>query len=254
MDRKEDDERQEFLASIDALNAEAGGGEPVVSTKRLGRLKLRSGTLYFADPMFMLGQEVPNIAADAVEIWATLWQYPSGAATVAALRLNLSETSATGAPRKLGEFGIDSAKVAIADKADVDEHWTETGNDRIGVTNDIVLRLLTERFQLETIRVGEFESEVVGPVSEELAAEIEAFFNTDPVYSVWPALYFRVQTNSSYERAEAMRGAWEFMPVGNNPEPLMFDCQTGRGDGGYEILGEFAGETLCALTVTFIEE
>ena len=51
MDRKEDDERQEFLASIDALNAEAGGGEPVVSTKRLGRLRrleLLLETLYFA--------------------------------------------------------------------------------------------------------------------------------------------------------------------------------------------------------------
>jgi hypothetical protein len=255
--RSDGDERKRIFETLDALNAEAGGGPPLVTSRSLGHLKLRSGTLALSDPQSVPDVEVPNITADEVEISASLWQYPSGAETVTALRLRLGEATDKRDRRKVGTVGIDSAKLIVADKADIAEHWTNTGKDRIGVIStapdDTVLRLLTKRFKLKTVRVNPVRAEVVGPVSEQLAADIHAFLKADPQYADYPFLYFSVQTNNSFERANYMSGAWEFMPVGNGPEPLMFVCGTGRGDGCYDVLGEFAGEEPRALTVTFIE-
>jgi hypothetical protein len=252
------DKRRRSFGTLDALNAEAGGGEPVAITRSIGRLKLRSGTLTLGDPQNASDLEVPNITADEVAISASLWRYPSGAEMVTALRLDLGEPTGGGARRKVGEIGIDSAKLVVADRADIEAHWTETGKDRIGVISmgpdDTVMRLLTNRFKLDTVRVNPLRAEVVGPVSERLAAEIEAFLKADPKYADYPFLYFHVQSNNSFERANYMSGAWEFMPIGNSPEPLMFVCKTGRGDGCYDVLGEFAGKIPRVLTITFIDD
>jgi hypothetical protein len=251
------DERQRVFETLDALNADAGGGEPVASRRSLGRLKLRSRILVLGDPQYVPSLEVPNLAADEVEISASLWRYPSGAETITALKLSLGEKTGEGTRRKVGEVGIDSAKLVVADKADIEEHWTETGKDRIGVIStagdDTVLRMLTKRFNLKTVRVNPVRAEVVDPVSEQLGAEIEAFLKADPKYADYPFMHFSVQTNNSFQRANFMSGAWEFMPVGNRPEPLMFVSGTGRGDGCYDVLGQFNGDVPRALTVTFIE-
>src|SRR5262249_28852659 len=154
--RSDGDERHRLFETLDALNAEAGGGESVTTTRSLGRLKLRSGTLALGDPQYVPGLEVPNVATDEVEISASLWRYPSGAETVTALRLGLGKQTDGGPRRKVGEVGIDSAKLVVADKADIEEHWTESGKDRIGVIStapdDTLLPLLTERFKLKAVR------------------------------------------------------------------------------------------------------
>lgn len=251
-------ERQRFFETIDAFNAQAGGGAPTATIQSLGRLKLRSGTLVLGDPQYVPGLEIPNASANEVEIAAKLLRYPSGTVTVAALSLSISEPGRGADHRKVGEVGIDSAKLIVADKADIQEHWTETGKDRIGVIStapdDTVLRLLTKRFKLTTRRVNVVRSEVVGPVSEQLAAEIEEFLKADPRYSDYPFMYFHLQTNNSFERANYMDREWQFMPVGNSPEPLMLVCGTGRGDGCYDVYGQFDGDVPCALNVSFIED
>jgi hypothetical protein len=243
---------------VDGLNAEAGGGAPLLTTQTLGRLPLRSGTLVLGDVGCVLDLEVPNVIASAASVSVSLRQYPSGAEQIAVLRLTLGEPTGGVARRKVGEVGIDAAKLVVADKADVEEHWTETGPDRVGVVltapNDTVLRMLTRRFGLKTVRVNPVRAEVVGPVSEQLAAEIEAFLRADPRYADFPFMYFHVQTNNSFDRANYLDQAWAFLPVGNEPEPLMFVCGTGRGDGRYEVWGEFEGETPRILTVTFIDD
>ena len=192
-----------------------------------------------------------------VEISASLWRYRR-AETVTALKLRLGETTSGATRRKVGEVGIDSAKLIVADIADIEEHWTETGKDRIGVIStardDTVLRLLTKRFKLKTVRVNTVRAEVVDAVSEQLAAEIVTFLKADPKYADFPFMYFHVQTNNSFDRANHLKKGWKFMPVGNSQEPLMFVCGTGRGDGCYEVQGEFAGENPRVLTVTFIND
>lgn len=231
-------------------------GEPTAMTKVLGKLKLRSGTLSLGDPQHLPDLEVPNLAADEVTISASLLRYSSGATIVQALKLELGP-SANGAFQKIGAVGIDSAKLVVADKADIDEHWTQVGMDRLGVIStagdDTVLRLLTKQFKLKTIRVNAVRAEVVGPVSEALAREIEDFLKSDPDYADFPFMYFSVQTNNSFDRANNMKDAWAFMPVGNADAPRMFVCGTGRGDGCYDVECEFAGNVPRVLRISFIE-
>jgi hypothetical protein len=256
--RSAGDERQQFFETVDALNAEVGGGAPLLTTQTLGMLRLRSGTLVLGDPGCVLDLEIPNVDASEVAVSVALRRYPSGAEQIAALQLALGEPTGGAVRQKVGEVGIDAAKLVVADKADVEEHWAETGPDRIGVIltapDDTVLRLLTRRFGLKTVRVNPVRVEVVGPVSEELAAEIEAVLLADARYAAFPYMYFRVQTNNSFERANYLDRAWAFLPIGNRPEPRMFVCGTGRGDGRYEVWGEFEGATPRTLSVAFIED
>jgi hypothetical protein len=256
--RSDDRERQRFFETLDTLNAEAGGGKPTVTQKLLGILKLRSGTLALGDPQYLPSLEVPHIAAEEVAISAQLWRYPSGKETVTALSLRLGDDTGVGPARKIGEVGIDSTALVVADKADIEEHWRrEVGKDRIGVIStapdDTVLRLLTKRFKLRTVQVNAVRAEVVGPVSEPLAKEIEDYLKSNPKYADYPFMYFRVQTNDSFDRANYMKKSWDFLPVGNAAAPLMFVCGTGRGDGVYDVQCAFSGELPRILSITFIE-
>ena len=253
-----EDERQRFFETIDALNAEAGGGEPAATRELVGNLKIRSGTLSLADPQYVPGLEVPNIAAEEAVIALSLRRYPSGMAQITALTLRLGDGPSGDSRRKIGEVAIDSAKIVVADRADIEEHWTEVGRDRIGVVStardDTVLRLLTRRFKLKTVQVNAVRAEVVGAVSEELAGEIEAYLKSKPQYSQYPFIYFRLQTNNSFDRANCMAKAWDFMPIGNAHTPLMFVCGTGRGDGVYDVQCEFSGEIPRVLSIAFIDD
>jgi hypothetical protein len=186
--------RESGFELLDALNAEAGGGAPIMTERFLGNLKLRSGTLVLGDPQYLPGLEIPNVAVPEVAIAARLWRYPSGAETVTALTLRLGDGGDVGTLRKIGEVGIDSGKLVVADKADIEEHWTETGEDRIGVIStarsDAVLHMLTERFNIKTVQVNPVRAEVVGPISEQLAKEIESYLKSDPGTRTFPSCTF----------------------------------------------------------------
>jgi hypothetical protein len=252
----QDEQRQRFFEKIDGLSAEVDGGKARSSTKVLGNLKLRSGALTIGDPQY-LDLVVPDIAADEVSFSASLWRYPSGHEKVAALTLGLAEASTDVSCRTIGEVPIDSATMLVADKLDLEEHWAEIGKDRIGVIttapDDTVLRMLVKRFGLKTIQVTPWRTEVEGSVSKQLEQEIEDFLKADPQYREFPFIYFHVQTNGSFDRALEMEAPWGFIPIGNRPLPLMFVCGTGHGDGTYDVIGEFTGDILRALKITFIE-
>ncbi len=256
--RSRDEKRPHLCETIDALNAEVGGGQPTTATQVLGYLTLRSGTLILGDPQYLPGLEVPNIVGTQATLSAALWQYPSGAVTVTALTIRLGDETSDAPSRKIGELGIDSAKVVVADKADFEDHWTDLGKDRIGVIStapdDTVLRLLTKRFKLRTVRVNAVRAEVIGPVSEQLAGEIEEYLKKDARYASFPYMHFHVQTNNSFDRANYLRKAWSFIPVGNADTPLMLVCGTGRGDGSYAVQCAFSGEVPCVLSICFIED
>ena len=163
-----------------------------------------------------------------------------------------------GERRKIGEIAIDSAKLVIADKLDFEESWTDVGPDRIGVIStapdDTVLRLLTKRFKLKTVRRHRVRTEIVEPVSAELEREITTFLEADPKYGRWPFLYFRVQTNNSFERANFCTAAYQLLPIGRNASPLMLVCETGHGDGSYDVEGVFDGAILKSIFIRFIKD
>ena len=120
---------------------------------------------------------IPNVGGDEVAISAKLWQYPSGAATVTALRIG-APIGVSVNSLKIAEVAIDSAKLVVADKADIDEFWSETGEGShrchiCTAPDDSVLRILKKRFGLKVDQVNCVRAEVKGPVSEELEQEIE---------------------------------------------------------------------------------
>lgn len=256
-----DDGRQQFLERVDSLNAQGGGGAPTRKECILGTLQLRSSTLVLGDPQYVRAVRdvvVPNIDVPEALLKATLWLYPSGARKVVQLQIDLGDTSSIDSRSKIGELPIDSAKVVVADKADIDEHWAEVGKDRIGVIsivrNDELLEDLQRRFKLKARKVNVVSAEVLTPVSESLEKEIEAYLKSIPRYAKYPFLYFRVQTNNSFDRVNYMNQEWGFMPVGNQDLPLMFACGTGHGDGSYDVMCGYSGNTPRQISICFIEE
>lgn len=253
-------EREQFVQSIDELNARTLGGAPAVVNRRLGELPLRSGAIIIGDPQYVPGLEVADIAASQVAFSANLRRYPNGSEAVMSLALHFGDESEFlgGERRKIGEIAIDSAKLVIADKLDFEESWTDVGPDRIGVIStapdDTVLRLLTKRFKLKTVRRHRVRTEIVEPVSAELEREITTFLEADPKYGRWPFLYFRVQTNNSFERANFCTAAYQLLPIGRNASPLMLVCETGHGDGSYDVEGVFDGAILKSIFIRFIKD
>lgn len=256
--RIEDDGHDDFFEMVDTLNANAHGGKPERIERTLGSLPVRSGALWLADPQRYAPLVVPNVPDTAASISARLWKYPSGAETVVGFRLEFDVASEVDSRRVVGEVGIDSAKLVVADKAGIDAHWTEVGPERTGVIgtapDDAVLQLLVKKFKLKARRVNPVRAEVIGPVSEELEKKIDEYLQTIPKYAAYSFCHFRVETNNSFDRCNRLRLPWAFLPVGNGPDPLMFVCGTGRGDGRYQVYGDFAGDVLKRLSITFVDD
>lgn len=250
--------RQEFIGMVDDLNAQSGGGRPTCSDALLGELRLPSRCLILGDPQYLPQIEVANTASAMASISARLQRYPSGASTVAALNVRFGERQDSSQRRLIGQLAIDSAKVVLTDKADFNEHWTDVGKDRIGVISTVqdksLLKDLTRRFQLRTTQVNQIRAEIVGAVAQELEGRILDYLKTIPRYADFPFMYFRVQTNNSFDRVNYMPTSWGLLPVGNRDEPVMFACETGRGDGTYDIFGEYRGDQVEEVSVVFIEE
>ena len=257
----EQQDRQDFIDSLESMNREALGGTPTEVCRRIGTLALPSGALVMNDPQEMpntAGNRFVGLAAREAEITVTLWQYPSGYEKTVALQLQFGDFPAETSRREIGSLGIDSAKIVVAAAEDLERHWTEIGPDRIGkittARDDTVKRLLTKRFGLKTRQVSDITAEVVGPVSEALETEIVAYLKTIPQYADFPIIYFRVQTNNSFDRVNYFDGPYGLLPIGNEPTPVLLTCGTGHGDGRYTIYGAFSGERLCRIEVDFLED
>jgi hypothetical protein len=252
-----EEQRRRFLEENDKFNAQLYGGPPTVVRQFLGHLKLRSGTLVLGDPRALPGVEVPNVPSAEAAISARLRRYPSGMERVMSLTITLGNEATAGRSRHIDDIDIGSTKLVVIDKADLEEHWTEVGKDRIGVIStvpdDAVLQMLIERFQLKTVRVNANRVNVAGPVTEALEKEIENYLRSNPKYANRPSDYFRVETNSSLDRACYLERSWGFIPVGSEGGPQMFVCGTGRGDGVYDVYGTFSGEAPSVLSIEFIE-
>lgn len=246
-----------IFAWVDLKNAVAFGGDPNPISQMLGELKHHSGTLTLGDPQNPTELEIPNVPSGAARITATLLKYPRGLEVVAAITIQLGDSSAADDTRTIGEVTIDSGKLILADKADILAHWTQVGPDRLGVIltsrDDSVLRRLTRRFQLKTVQKNEIRHEVVGPISIEMEQAIEQELRSDPTTAALPFLHFRVETSNTFERTNFLKRPWGFLPIGNTPEPLMFVCDTGRGDGTYEVQATLANEIPQTISLSFIE-
>lgn len=256
LNKGQEDARQSFFRLIDSLNSTEKGGEPTLVRKTLGTLNIPSGIIALGDPQYMPSLELPKITAHQITTSAELQKYPDGSEQLAKLFIEIEKSSSATDVRLIGTVAIDSAKLIVADKTDYDQHSTGTGKDRIGVIStapdDTALKLLTKQFRLKTIRINPVCAHVVGPVSVELEQEIKAFLKSIPEYAQFPFFYFKVQTNNTFDRVNYCEDEWAFMRIGNDPAPLMFVCGTGRGDGTYDVEGEFVGNQLHRLKIEFM--
>lgn len=253
-------ERDQSMYDIVArLNVESKGGSPVTESCEIGEIMLPSRSVMLDDPQYMPdGLVIASLAADKAQIEVNVLRYPDGGAIIKQLWLKFSDVDFESPYQQLGELGIDSAAVAIADTEDTRVHWTATGPDRIGVINvardQKAHKLLKKKFKLKTRQVNRVRVEVQQPVSEALEQEIEDFLKTIPQYADYPFMHFYVQTNDSFDRVNYMNADWKFLPVGNQPDPVMFACSTGYGDGIYPVEGIMKNNLVHALKVTFIDE
>lgn len=247
---------RKFFGMIDGRNDEVHDGSPEVIEYEMGQLSVPSNTLAIGDPQYLPALNVSGLATGVATLSATLWQYPSRATTLIALHITSDPATGSDHEQQVGEIGIDSAKVVVADKEALAEYWTETGKDRIGVVSTArdqkLLKILSKRFKLRFEPVAAIRAEAAEPISEELEKEILSYLETIPRYADFTFMYFHVRTNNSFDRVNFMHQAWGFMPIGNADQPEMFACTTGRGDGVYPVTARYAGDKVVAVTIPFI--
>jgi hypothetical protein len=252
--RSDDDERQRIIDWILSFKAE----EPTRVHRELGTLQVPSGVLTIGDPQYVPDVEVSNIMEQQISISASLLEYPNGGVRVAGLKISVGGDVITSRGRKIGCLGIDSAKVVVGDKADIERFWTETGPDRIGeislAPDTKVLKLLQKRFRFDVVQTNIVTAQIVDPVSEALEEEITNYLKRFRKYRQFPYSWFTVRTNNSFERVNYMDDPWNFMPIGNGSFPMMFACFTGLGDGVYDVYCDYSAESPSVISVSFIDE
>lgn len=245
--------------TLDRVNAASHGGHPQFGVAELGTLSVPSRSITLQDPQGMPhGLEIAGAASNTATFSGELLRYPDGLVRLATLKISFSKCSDELPEKVVSEIGIDSAKVVVADTEAALTHWAPTGIDRIGeistARDQRVHQLLKQKFKLKTRQVDSLTAEIVGPVSEQLEFQIVDYLKSIPEFSSYPFLYFSVRTNDSFERVNFMRGEWQFPPVGNDPEPLMFACGTGRGDGVYRVYAQHHNGLVVAVRIPFIED
>ena len=248
---------QDVFEWIDVRNAAIFGGAPKPTSRVLGELKHHSGTLTLGDPQNPTELEITNVPAGVARITATVLKYPRRFEVVSAITVQLGDSTEAGSSRTIGEVGIDSGKLIPSDKSDLLNHWAEVDPERRGVIltprDDRVLRRLKRLFQLKTVQKNAIRHEVIGPVSMELEQAIEQDLLADPTTAALPFLHFRVETDNTFERVNYLERPWGFLPIGNTPQPLMFVCDTGRGDGCYDVQATFVDEIPHSVTIKFVD-
>ncbi len=249
----------DFFRRVDDLNSGVHGGEPTIRYGEIGELPLPSGTLVLGDPMFGPPDvQIENIRSRRVTLSVEIWEYPDGGVLNRRLDFEFEPGRDPNVRRTVGTIGVDSAAIVVGDRHELQAHWLEVGPERIGVVstarNHRVANLLKKRFRLKLRQVAAYKAEIVGPVSEELEAEITAYLETFPEYADNSFVYFRVDTIDTCQRAQRAAHPGGFIPIGSQPEPRMLVCQTGRGDGQYEVICEYDGDIPCRASITFIED
>jgi hypothetical protein len=96
----------------------------------------------------------------------------------------------------------------------------------------------------------------VDPIPEELERQITEYLETFPEYAGYTVLYFRVETNNTFDRLmEAMSevSCCELVlnEDGDQNEGLIA-FTSGFGDGSYDLVGVYGADFLLAVEITFI--
>jgi hypothetical protein len=220
-----------------------------------------SGTLLISDPMCIESPlRIEGIPPGRYAFQAELIRYPEGARRIAKVSVRFVPGEIT-QRRTIGTIGVDSASVVVLDEQTFKECWKEVGPERIGLTatpghNREVAALIERKFGLKWRPVNDLRCVFLQPISEELERQITAYLKTFPEYADYTFMYFRIETKNTFERIqEAMvQRTWQHIPLDddrrNRNALLVFE--SGFGDGSYDVMGLYCGQTLAGAEITFI--
>lgn len=231
--------------------------EPTLVQRMIGTLAVPSRRLLAFDPQYA-GEPIRLGPTAAIEcrIEATCLIYGDGHLNIASIKAAFVETVEE--TSIVDTLAVDSAKAIFVDEEAFERCWTETGPDRIGVINTLrdptLPKRLKKRYGLKSHQVDPITAHVIGPISQELEAEIAAFLKSCPEYEPFPYFFFYVQTNNSFERANELRESFAFLPVGNAPSPKMLIFATGYGDGSYPIMVRRTDLGIASVEIEFIDQ
>lgn len=127
MGKASDDPRSTAVVAVMSLNSLANGGRPRRRRRSFGNLPLPSGVVSLFDPSSESGIEVGPIESRTALIECDVWEYPSGATTLGRLELIFDAKRAGRETKILGKIGIDSARMAVADRDAWNMHRQEIG-------------------------------------------------------------------------------------------------------------------------------
>jgi hypothetical protein len=231
-----------------------------VSEVEIGEIGVHLGTILIADPMYIsIPCRVGGLPVGHFPVVAQVIEYPEGGKRIAQVAIRFRAGIVTGR-KTLGKVGVDSAMVIALDEQAYQEHWREVGPERIGMThsptdNRNVAALIQKKFGLRWRPIDGFRSMFLDPISEELEQQITEYLETFPNYAGFTVLYFRVETNNTFDRLmEAMSDAsWCQLALSDDDESeYLIAFSSGFGDGSYDLVGVYHEDELLAVEITFI--
>jgi hypothetical protein len=117
-----------------------------------------------------------------------------------------------------------------------------------------VATLIAKKFGLKWRPLNGFQSIFLEPIPEDLEHEITEYLKTFAEYADYPFMYFRVETNNTFDRIqEAMSDAsWAEVALTEDADEGLVVFTSGFGDGSYDLVGVYGDEGLLAAEITFI--
>ncbi|HEV7278855.1 MAG TPA: hypothetical protein VGN57_01475 [Pirellulaceae bacterium] len=244
------------------------------SAKRIvGSLELPSGVVVLMDPCSDSVVEVSGFverrAIVVVEEFhdpVEEMRNPSFNAVLRRIELVFDPDAPVDKTRKLGALEIESARIAAADRDDWKRHRQEVGplrelrmNARFDPDGKIRFAIMNEfGVAWRAIDLHRLVYAATRPVEQDEYVAMQragwlAAGNAPPVDEIYPSFGLTHVTGSTFDRMNEFRGIG-FLPIGDPEGPAAFLGLSGRGEGTYEVVGQFAEDRIVRVEIRFRED
>ena len=252
-----------FYKSISDLNAAANGGAIEKRNHVVGTLGLPSGVTLLMDPCFDSVVEASGFVERRAAVSVEEWRYPNGHAVLGMLELVFDPSAVIDEIRTLGSVGINSARIAVADRDDWKLHRQEIGplrEVRMHAGFDLngkVRTAIAKRFGIAWSTTDHPMIYVASRPVEQSEYEAmrrvggKAAGNEPLMGGFYPCLGLTHVTGSTFDRMNDSEGIG-FVPIGEPSGPVAFVGPSGMGDGTYDVVGRFAENRMIGVEIRFL--
>lgn len=239
----------------------------------VGSLELPSGVLALMDPCSGRALELSGFIEPRATVTAEIYRdpvdelrNPSFNEMLGRLALAFDPDAEADETRKLGTLEVDSARIAAADRDDWKIHRQEVGplrelrmNARFDPDGKVRFAIMQEfGVAWRAIDLHRTIYAATRPVEQDEFVAMQrvgwiAAGNEPPVDDVYPNFGLTLVTDGTFDRMNEFRGVG-FLPIGEPQGPKAFVGLSGRGEGTYEVVGQFAEGRLVRAEVRFLAE